>query len=118
LTNTKLSLVKKITNQIVETRDRRSQKGMVVAMSCEIVKIDERGTYKVQSETDVSKFYTVKFMDGCPVYCDCPDFLNKIKANSNHICKHQLATVFGENYGLVTKKSVESKSFKDDEYSF
>ena len=67
-------------NQIVESgRDRRIAKSMVVAMSCEIARIEnERGTYKVQSETDVNKYYIVKFMDGIPVYCSCKDFRDAI----------------------------------------
>ena len=110
-------------NQIVEeSRDRRIAKSMVVAMSCEIVQIDNedsRGTYKVQSETDVNKYYIVEFMDGTPVYCSCKDFEIHSQKNRNHICKHQRAIVLAENYGLiavVTKQ--ESKSYKDDEYTF
>ena len=57
---------------------------MVVAISCEIVQIDneDRGTYKVQSETDVNKYYIVKFMDGTPVYCSCKDF--EIQSQKNN----------------------------------
>ena len=132
--------------QIVEKRDRRFSKGMVVAVSCEIIAIDDdqqKGTYKVQSETDVNKYYTVKFMDGTPIYCNCKDFEMQSKKNRNHICKHQRGIVLAENYGLVvvTKqqqnsksqniepsystttsssniKKQESKSYKDDDYSF
>ena len=129
-------------------RDRRFSKGMVVAVSCEIVAIDDdqhTGTYKVQSETDVNKYYTVKFMDRTPIYCNCKDFEMQSKKNRNHICKHQRGIVLAENYGLivvVTKqqqnsksqniepsystttitsssiKKQESKSYKDDDYSF
>ena len=131
--------------QIVEEkRDRRFSKGMVVAVSCEIIAIDDdqqKGTYKVQSETDVNKYYTVKFMDGTPIYCNCKDFEIQSQKNRNHICKHQRGIVLAENYGLVgvTKqqqnsksqniepsysttsnniKKQESKSYKDDDYSF
>ena len=48
---------------------------MVVAMTCEIVLLDnEKETYKVQSETKLDKYYIVKFMDGTPVFCSCKDF--------------------------------------------
>ena len=95
-----------ITNhQIVEEkRDRRFAKGIVVAVSCEIIAIDDhqqKGTYKVQSETDVNKYYIVKFMDGTPIYCNCKDFEMQSKKNRNHICKHQRGIVLAENYGLV-----------------
>jgi hypothetical protein len=110
-------------NQIVDkesTRDRRIAKGMVVAVSCEIARLDnQKETYKVQSESDVNIYYIVKFIDGTPVYCSCKDFEIQSKKNRNHICKHQRAIVLAENYGLialVTKQ--ESKSYKDDEYTF
>ena len=114
---------KKIQNQQVveETRDRRIAKSMVVAVSCEIIRLDnEKETYKVQSERDTNKYYIVKFIDGTPVYCSCKDFEIQSQKNRNHICKHQHAIVLAENYGLiaviVTKQ--ESKSYKDDEYTF
>jgi hypothetical protein len=107
--------------QVIETRDRRSAKDMVVAISCEITKIDnEKETYKVQSETDVSKYYICKFMDGTPVFCECADFLYRIKSNPNHICKHQKSIVVAENYGLIKSVVQQSnnKSYLEDEYSF
>ena len=110
-------------NQIVDkesTRDRRFAKGMVVAVSCEIIRLDnEKETYKVQLERDTNKYYIVKFIDGTPVYCSCKDFEIQSPKNRNHICKHQRAILLAENYGLiavVTKQ--ESKSYKDDEYTF
>jgi hypothetical protein len=128
------------TNQIVgeQKRDRRFSKGMVVAVSCEIVAIDddqEKGTYKVQSETDVNKYYIVKFIEGTPVQCSCKDFEIQIKRNDNHLCKHMRSIGIAYNYGLVTREQQQSptqamikkktkemtsviKSFKDDDYSF
>jgi hypothetical protein len=119
--------------------DRRSARGMVVAISCEIVAIDDqqKGTYKVQSETDVNKYYIVKFIDGTPVHCSCKDFEIQIKRNEKHLCKHMRSIVIAENYGLVTRlqqqsltqamiqkkrtkemTSVIKSSYKDDDYSF
>ena len=119
------------TNQVVESRDRRIAKGMVVAVSCKIVKVEkEKETYKVQSETDTNKYYIVKFMDGTPVYCSYKDFEMQSQKNRNHVCKHQRAIVVAENYGLVIRQQPhkqkqrseeardEPKSYKDDEYSF
>jgi predicted nucleic acid-binding Zn finger protein len=108
---------------------------MVEAVSCEIVAIDDqKGTYKVQSETDVNKYYLVKFIDGTPFYCSCKDFEIQIKQNEKHLCKHMRSIVIAENYGLVIKqqqslgqalikkktKEVISviKSYTDDDYSF
>ena len=128
------------TNQIVgeEKRDRRFTRGMVVAISCEIVAIDDdqqKGTYKVQSEKDVNKYYIVKFIDGTPVYCSCKDFEIQIKRNEKHLCKHMRSIVIAENYGLVTRQQQKSlthamikkktkevtsviRSYKEDDYSF
>ena len=63
-------IVKKQQNyQVVETRrDRQIAKGIVVAMSCEILKINDE-TYRVQSEKAVDRFYVVRFSDGEPNYC-------------------------------------------------
>ncbi len=48
---------------------------MIIAMSSEITRLDgEKETYEVQSESDISKFYIVKFMDGTSIYCTCKDF--------------------------------------------
>src|SRR5918993_3284726 len=96
------NMIKQNQQVVEETRDRRFSKGMVVAMSCEIVRVDnEKETYKVQSETNLDKHYIVKFMDGTPAYCSCPDFINRIKTNPFHVCKHARAIVLAENYGLV-----------------
>ena len=116
MTNILIPEKQKITNQVVETRDRRIAKSIVVAYSCEIVRIDELGTYKVQSETDISKFYIVKFMDGTPVYCTCPDWSYRSQTNPDHICKHQRSIVLAENYGLIKPTT---KNIGDDlEYDF
>jgi predicted nucleic acid-binding Zn finger protein len=99
--------------QIIETRDRQTAKGMVVAMSCEIVRIDNgKETYKIQSESDIKKYYIVKFIDGTPVFCSCADFLNRIKSNPFHVCKHARAIVLAENYGLVTTTTTNQKKQK------
>ncbi len=104
-------IIKQQNQQVVETRDRRIAKSMVVAMSCEIFRVDnEKETYRVQSETDVNKYYIVKFMDGTPVYCSCKDFEIQIKRNVKHICKYVRAIVLAENYGLVTTKRKKNQS--------
>ncbi|MGE5634562.1 MAG: hypothetical protein ACM3VV_04975 [Deltaproteobacteria bacterium] len=48
-------IIKQQNQQGVETRDRRIAKSMIVAMSCEIFRVDnEKETYRVKSETDVN----------------------------------------------------------------
>ena len=63
----------KTINQVVETRDRQFSKGIVVAMSCEILKINDE-TYRVQSESAVDRYYVVRFSDGEPKYCTCKNW--------------------------------------------
>jgi len=105
----------KTTNQVVETRDRRIAKSIVVAYSCEITEVEgETETYIVQSESNIDKFYTVKFMDSCPIICDCSDWKYRSNGNSNHLCKHQRAVIFAENSGLI-KPATKNIG---DEYSF
>ena len=67
----------KTINQVVETRDRQFSKGIVVAMSCEILKINDE-TYRVQSESAVDRYYVVRFSDGEP------DVLYMQKLGYNH----------------------------------
>ena len=107
-----------MSTRIVEKKDQTVSKGMVVAMSCEITKFeDKKETYKVQSESNLNSYYIVKFMDETPVYCSCLDFTNRSLKNPLHICKHMRAIVLAENYGLITDQ-VKSKSWKDDQYEF
>ena len=126
MTNSKLSLKQISTNQIVgeEKRDRRFSKGMIVAVSCEIVRLDnQKDIYKVQSENDVNKYYIVKFMDGTPIFCTCKDYEIQIKKNERHICKYQCAIVLAEKYGLVVSiqqkqnVNVSNDTFNDTEQS-
>lgn len=116
-------MVKQMKNHYlqIEKKDRRTSRGMVVAMSSEITEIDDRGTYKVQSETNVDRYYIVKFMDGTPVYCSCLDFTNRSMRDPNLVCKHMRAIVFAENYGLIREKqvcSVDVLPYTKEQYSF
>jgi hypothetical protein len=104
-------MLKQNKQQVIETRDRRIAKSIVVAYSCEISKVDnQKENYRVQSSSDPDKYYTVKFIDGTPVYCDCSDW--KYRSKSIHVCIHMRGVIFAENHGLI------SKSYKGDEYSF
>jgi hypothetical protein len=110
-------------NQIVETRDRRISKGMVVAMSCEILKINDE-TYRVQSESVVDRYYIVRFVDGEPTYCTCKNWEINSQRNTDHVCKHMHSIIYASINGLaiienqVPTRSIAKSSFKDDEYIF
>lgn len=115
------------TTKLVESKkekDRTTAKAMVVAFSCDITKIkDEKETYKVQSETNVDRYYIVRFMDGTPIYCSCLDFSHRSRKNSMHVCKHMKAVIICENNGLVRepesqKCTVDVLPYTKEEYSF
>ena len=109
----------KTTNQVVEKRDRKFSQGIVVAMSCEILKINDE-TYRVQSEKTVDRYYVVRFSEGEPNYCTCKNWEIQSQRDSNHICKHQKSIVIAENYGLIstTKQEKKGESWKNENYSF
>lgn len=93
----------KTTNQVVKTRDRQISKGIVVAMSCEILKINEE-TYRVQSEKAVDRFYVVRFSRGEPNYCTCKNWEIVSQRDSNHICKHMRSIIYASVHGLIIEQ--------------
>jgi hypothetical protein len=88
------------------------QNQQVVEKKDKIVKTNEKGTYRVQSETDVNRYYIVKFMDGIPLWCSCKNWEFKSQRNPNHICKHQKSVIESET--IVVK----NLSYLGDEYSY
>ena len=103
------------TNQVVETRtrDRHFSKGIVVAMSCEILKINDE-TYRVQSEKAVDRYYVVRFSDGEPNYCTCKNWEIQSQRNTNHVCKHMKAIIYSEIHGLIVFVPAFPKELKHD----
>lgn len=126
MTNIKLSL-KKTTNEVVEKRDRSISKGIIVAMSCEILKINEE-TYRIQSETAVDRYYIVRFSGGEPTYCTCKNFEIASQRNADHVCKHMRSIIYASVNNLILVNepiktripttTIPTKSFKEDEYSW
>ena len=131
----------KTTNQVVETRDRKFSQGIVVAMSCEILKINDE-TYRVQSEKTVDRYYVVRFSGGEPNYCTCKNWEIQSQRNADHVCKHMHSIIYASVNGLIIEqvpsrimakssvtsdvsrlstylqKQVPTKSWKGDQYDF
>ena len=77
----------------METKDRTIAKSIVVAMTCEILKINDE-TYRVQSESAVDRYYVVRFSDGEPTYCTCKNFEINSQRNADHVCKHMHSIIY------------------------
>ena len=94
----------KTTNQVVETRNRQFSKGIVVALSCEILKINDE-TYRVQSESAVDRYYIVRFSDGEPTYCTCRNWEINSQRNPDHyLCKHMHSIIYASVNGLIIEQ--------------
>jgi hypothetical protein len=96
-------MLKQNKQQVIETRDRQFSKGMVVAMSCEILKINDE-TYRVQSESAVDRYYIVRFLDGEPTYCTCKNYEINSHRNANHMCKHMNPIIYASVNGLIIEQ--------------
>ena len=90
-------------NQVVETRDRKFSQGIVVAMSCEILKINDE-TYRVQSEKTVDRYYVVRFSGGEPNYCTCKNWEINSQRNADHVCKHMHSIIYASVNGLIIEQ--------------
>lgn len=117
-------IVKKQQNnqKVVEetTKDRQFSKGIAVAMSCEILKINDE-TYRVQSEKAVDRFYIVRFSKGEPTYCTCKNWEIVSQSNANHVCKHMHSIIYASVNGLIIEQNripKQKSSFNGDEYSY
>lgn len=111
--------------QVIEVRDRRIGKGIVVAMSCEIKAFaNMKETYKVQSSTNSDRYYICRFMDGTPVWCSCKDWEIQSQKNPLHLCKHLRAVVYADSYGLIKYEDEDEQEafpkleYERDDYTF
>ena len=95
----------KTPNQVVETRNRQFSKGIVVALSCEILKINDE-TYRVQSESAVDRYYIVRFSDGEPTYLYmCRNWEINSQRNPDHyLCKHMHSIIYASVNGLIIEQ--------------
>lgn len=97
-------------NQVVVTKE--FSKGIVVAMSCEILMINDE-TYRVQSETAVDRYYVVRFSDGEPTYCTCKNWEINSQRNVTHVCKHMHSIIYASVNGLIVEQ-IPSRPIKTE----
>lgn len=124
------------TDQKVENtktkKDRRPGKGRAVALARHIYQLQNSDVYYVESETSDDHYYFVKFKpDGFESswWCSCKDY------STRHLkCKHLFAIEFAIKWGtlrdtadklptnvkrdIIQSVALQSKSYKDDDYSF
>jgi hypothetical protein len=117
------------TSQIVEEKkDRRSGKGLTVALSRRVYRMLNSDTFYVESESTDNLYYFVRYNFSGLQWCSCPD-----NSNRGLKCKHQFAIEFAIMKGTLkdidklpteakrygsTVSSVEAKSYRDDDYDF
>ena len=106
-------------------KDRRSGKGRVIALSRRIYRLLQTDVFYVESESTDNVYYFVKFKPDVIEFCSCPD-----NSTRGLKCKHLHAIEFAIRFGTMrfgTMKDTdklpadakrESKSYRDDDYSF
>jgi hypothetical protein len=122
---------KVVSNEIEEkkTKDRRSRKGLVLALSRRVYRLKNSDTFYVESESADNVYYFEKYNPSVFEWCACPD------NSTRHIkCKHLYAIEFAIRFGTlkdIDKLPIETKrydattttvskssSYEEDEYSF
>jgi hypothetical protein len=121
-----------VSNEIKKkkTKDIRSRKGLVLALSRRFYRLENSDTFYVESESTDNEYYFGKYNPPAFEWCACPD------NSTRHIkCKHlyaiEIAIRFGtlkaidklpleaKIYGATTTIAVsKSSSYEEDEYSF
>jgi hypothetical protein len=123
------------TRTVTETKDRRSGKGRVIALSRRIYRLMQTEVFYVESESTDNVCYFVKFKPDVIEWCSCMD--NSTRGGLK--CKHQFAIEFAIRMGTLkdtdklpadAKRDTSSilvsnleqitatKSYTQDEYSF
>jgi predicted nucleic acid-binding Zn finger protein len=126
---------KKITtNPVVENtikKDRRESKGQLLALSHNVYRLLNSDVFYVESESRENVYYYVKFKPDVFEWCSCPD--NSTRQTTK--CKHLFAIEFAIRMGtlldidklpaeakrypaITATTAVQSKSYKDDDYTF
>jgi SWIM zinc finger len=123
LSDIQRSMIIKMTLVVVENqKDRRYGKGIVIALSRKIIKLN-KFVYRVESETTDNKFYSVVFVDGGPTSCNCPDYEHHKDSNLNHMCKHKYAVMAAIESNTIIdetqkKEELTVKPWREAEYEY
>ena len=106
---------------VVEKKNRRSGKGRVIALSRRVYRLLNTDVYYVESESSDNTYYFVKYKPDVIEFCSCKDY----ESNRVTRCKHIWSIEFSIRMGtlkdtdrLPAEAKRESKSYRDDEYSF
>lgn len=110
-----------------KTKDRRSGKGRVIALSRRVYRLRNTDVFYVESESSDNIYYFFKYKVDVLEWCSCMDNSTRHKR-----CKHIFAIEFAIRMGTLkdTNKLPEdakrdttvvidtNRSFEDDDYSF
>jgi hypothetical protein len=117
----------KVVSEEGKKKDRRFGKGLVLALSRRVYRLENSDTFYVESESTDNLYYFVKYNPSVFEWCACPD------NSTRHIkCKHLYAIEFAIRFGTlkdIDKLPVEAKRYgattavskspyEEDEYSF
>jgi hypothetical protein len=120
----------KVVSEERKKKDRRSGKGLVLALSRRIYRLENSDTFYVESESTDNLYYFVKYNPSVFEWCTCAD------NSTRHVkCKHLYAIEFAirfgtlkdidklpleaKRYGAITITAVsKSSSYEEDKYSF
>jgi predicted nucleic acid-binding Zn finger protein len=83
-------------------KNRREDKGRVLALSRYVYRLQGKDTYSVKSETMDSRYYFVRFnYSFTGGFCSCKDY----ESNRSEKCKHPYAVEYGIRFNTI--KEVE-----------
>lgn len=114
-----------------KTKDRRSRKSLVLALSRRVYRLENSDTFYVESESANNVYYFVKYNPPVLEWCACPDNSTRY-IKCKHLYAIEFAIRFGtlkdidklpleaKRYGATTTTTAVSKSssYEEDEYSF
>ena len=91
---------KKSTKTNTNTKDRRSGKGLVIALSRRIYHLNtsNRHTYYIESESSDNNYYFVRFNPSVFEWCSCKDFEHSKEIKR---CKHIFAIEHAIRFGTI-----------------
>ena len=121
----------KVEQKIIEKKDRRSGKGLVIALSRRVYRLLNTDVYYVESESSDNTYYFVKYKPDVIEFCSCMD-----SSTRSIRCKHSWACEYAIRLGTLkdTDKlpadakryphdtivvvTESPKSYRDDNYDF
>jgi hypothetical protein len=87
----------KVEHEKTIKKDRREDKGRVLALSRRIYRLLQTDVYYVESESTDNVYYFVKFKPDVIEFCSCKDY----ESNRAQKCKHIFALEFAIRMGTL-----------------